>query len=464
MNRPRRAGLRQLVVLAFATGSLAVSVALAFGTYWSARHYLVEQRERSALRQSFADASYVRDNLRTTGAEVPDALGSISPSAGTVILVERDGRWYSSSLEFSSSELPAGTVAMAADGRASLGWARAGGEPALVVGVPLASVNAVYYEVAATTELKGTLDTLRVVLIASAVATTVAGAILGRFAARRVLVPLNKVTSAAAQISAGDLGARLWPSDDPDLTALVGAFNTMVDELEARIQRESRFVADVSHELRSPMTTFATGVSLLSADDTLPERPRATVALLERELARFQRSLDELLELSRLDAGVDDGHRTVIDLRDLVHESLNARRHDGERAPVAVETPDVSLLVEVDKRRMSRALINLFDNADLHGDGLAAVRISRLDDFGDIHVLDDGPGVAVDDRSRVFERFARVGSRGSSSGAGLGLSIVAATVGQAGGAVWCVCEPGTGGHFVLRLPLWASRADPEADA
>ena len=461
MIAPRRlrAGLRQLVILAFAVGSLALSVALAASTYWSARHYLVEQRERTALRQSFADASYVRDRLRTSGALIPDALGSISPAAGTVILVQRYGKWYSSSLELSSDDLPPPVLSHVAAGDASFEWTRANGEPALVVGVPMASVGAAYYEVSVTAELDSTLHTLRIALVASAIATTLGGALLGRLAARRVLAPLNKVTSAAAKISAGDLDTRLSPTDDGDLTALVAAFNTMVDELEARIQRESRFVADVSHELRSPMTTFATGVSILAADETLPARPRETVNLLEREIARFQRSLAELLELSRLDAGVDEPHRTVVDLADLVAESLHARAPHSPPVVATAEPPDVALPVNVDKRRVSRALINLFDNADRHGGGLVSVSVTRLDRFGDIHVRDNGPGIAPEHRTRVFERFARVGSRGSASGAGLGLSIVAETVRLEGGAVWCVCVPGDGGHFVLRLPL--ARAEDE---
>lgn len=450
-----------MIVLAFALGSMALSAALALGTYWSARHYLVDQRERTALRQSFANASYVRDNLQTAGAPVPEALGALTPAIGTVTLVERRGEWYSSSLEFSSDELPSQVVDVVEDGSASIGWARASGEPALVVGVPLGEVGATYYEVSPTTELNDTLNTLRVILVLSAVGTTVAGAVLGWFAARKVLMPLQRVTSAATQISAGELDTRLSPSEDRDLTALVGAFNHMVDELEERIQRESRFVADVSHELKSPMTTFATGVSLLASDTSVTGRPREAVDLLQRELDRFQRSLDELLELSKLDAGVDEGAQTVVDLEDLVKESLHARRVERTGHSVRVEAPVEALLVRVDKRRVARALINLFDNADLHGHGLTQVWIARVDDFGDVHVVDRGPGVAASDRLRVFERFARAGSRGSRSGAGLGLSIVAETARLAGGAAWCVCGPHQGGHFVFRLPLEIGDDDGE---
>ena len=92
-------GLRSTVTLAFALGALALSVALALGTYFSARHQLLEQRERTALRQAYSDAALVRDSLLTSGAEVSDVLGSISPPAGAFIYVRRNGGWYSSSLD-----------------------------------------------------------------------------------------------------------------------------------------------------------------------------------------------------------------------------------------------------------------------------------------------------------------------------------------------------------------------------
>jgi signal transduction histidine kinase len=111
------------------------------------------------------------------------------------------------------------------------------------------------------------------------------------------------------------------------------------------------------------------------------------------------------------------------------------------------------VLVHADKQDLNRALVNLFDNADLHGEGLTAVTVAEQDGRALVRVDDNGPGVPVADRELIFERFARSGSRGSRQGTGLGLSLVAETARAHGGAVWCEDRPGGGARFVLALPL-----------
>jgi signal transduction histidine kinase len=101
---------------------------------------------------------------------------------------------------------------------------------------------------------------------------------------------------------------------------------------------------------------------------------------------------------------------------------------------------------------MLRALINLFDNADLHGGGLTGVYVTTSGTFVDIHVEDRGSGVASSDRERIFERFARAGGRKAGTGSGLGLSIVEQTAHNHGGSVWCTTRRGGGAAFIFRLP------------
>ena len=118
----RGRGLRASVTLAFSLGALGLSTVLAVGTYVTARHYLVEQRERTATRQAYTDGALVRESLLTTGAEVSDVLGSISPPAGAVIYVRRDGEWYSSALDSRGPEMTAEVQPIVADGSAGVGW------------------------------------------------------------------------------------------------------------------------------------------------------------------------------------------------------------------------------------------------------------------------------------------------------------------------------------------------------
>ncbi len=448
LRRPRW-GLRTGVTTAFAAGALLLSVVLAVGTYLVVRHYLIQQRESTAMRQAFADASYVRDGLLTSGARVSDVLGDVAAPADSDIVVRRGGRWFSSSLQSDPGAVPAGARTTVADGHPAIVWSDGANGAVLTVGVPLPAVGAEFYELSGSAELRRTLQTLGIVLGIFAAATTVVGALLGRWASRRVVQPLDAVASAAARISAGELSTRLQSTDDPDLATIVGSFNAMVEALDDRIQRDARFAADISHELRSPLTTLVTSVDVLQRRrDELPPRSQQALDLVTTELDRFRHSLDDLLELGRLDAGVAVQQLSDVDLRDLVQHALVDSHREG-----TAQVPDEPLVVRVDKQQLNRALYNLFDNADLHAGGLHSVQVERSGPFAVVAVDDTGPGVPAEERERIFERFARAGSRGSRRGTGLGLSLVAETVHAHGGNVGCADRPGGGARFVVRLPL-----------
>lgn len=403
------------------------------------------------MRQAYTDAALVRDSLLTSGTQVSDVLGSISPPAGAIIYVHRSGRWYSSSLDRPGDELTSSVRPTVESGSVALAWTEQTDPNAVVVGIPLPAVDAEYYEVSVAEELASTLRTLAVALTICAAFTTVAGALLGRAASRRVLAPLGDVTMAAVKVSAGDMEARLSDTQDPDLVALVGAFNHMVDALHERIQQDARFAADVSHELRTPVTTLTTSLSLLQRAKGLTPQTANAVQLMTDELARFRRALEDLLTLGRLDAPAGAPDLTATQAPELVRQALVASGRSPDLL-VAGADPGRAPLVHVDRRQMLRALINLFDNADLHAGGLTGVRVAEVPGYVDLHVEDHGPGVPPEDSDRIFERFARAGGAKAGTGSGLGLSIVARTVRNHGGGVWCANRPDGGAEFVLRLP------------
>ena len=442
-------GLRRTVTLFFALGALIVSALLSIGTYLVARHYLIDQRQQTALRQTYADASFVADGLRTQGAKVPEVLGSVNAPSGSELIVHLGERWFSSSLTQGPQTVPASVQDGVRAGDVTYVWTRVQGKPAIIIGVPLQTARAQFYEVAVTTELAATLMTLAIVLGAFALLSTVAGAVLGRFAARQLMIPLDSVATAAARIGAGGLQTRLPPTDDPDLATIVGSFNSMVEALEERIQRDARFAADLGHELRSPLTTLVASVQIIERRrDEMPERTRRAVDLVSVELARFRQTLEDLLELGRLDAGVRDQVLSHLEADELARETLTGSHRD----PGLLRVEGVHLGVEVDKRQLSRSLLNLLDNADRHAGGATAVIVRRVRDRVRVIVEDDGPGVPEPERDRIFERFVRGGSRGSLPGSGLGLSIVGETVAAHGGRVWCEDAPDGGARFCIELP------------
>lgn len=453
----RRPGLRARITSVFAVGALLLAVTMALGTYFTARNYLIAQREQVAMRQAFADASYMRDGLLTSGTEMSSVLGAVSPPADATVVVQREGRWFSSTLDVGEGEVPAGLREAVSRGSAAVTWRTLRGTPAIVVGVPLPAVDAEFFEFVPTAELNRTLNALGVVLTVFAVITGVGGALLGRWAARRVVAPLDHVAGAAARIAGGVLDTRLEVTDDRDLMTIVASFNSMVDAVNDRVARDARFAADVSHELRSPLTALVTSVDVLERDrPELSPRSRQALDLITRDLKRFQRALEDLLALGRLQAGAAGLVLATADARDLVLHALEAAGHPAD--VLAPDDPSTSTLVRVDKEKIHRALINLFENADRHGEGLRRVTVTGEPTRVTITVDDAGPGVPTVDRDRIFEPFVRGGSRGSLPGTGLGLSLVAETVRAHGGAVWCSEVPGgVGARFALRLPPYERR-------
>jgi len=325
-----------------------------------------------------------------------------------------------------------------------------------VTGLPIPAADAGYFEVTRFEELSDTLGVIRRSLLGGALGTTVGAALLGIWAGRRVLRPLREVSNVAGEIASGELEARLESDGDDDLDRLAGSFNRMVDALQERIERERRFVSDVSHELRSPLTTLVTAAQVLERRrDELPERSRDALDLMLAEIQRFEQLVGELLELSRVDAGVEQ-----LELEDVVVGELVLHLAAGAGGPPFTVSipPDVAgLSVRTDKRRFGRILANLIGNAQTHGQGVAELGVRRDADWVEITVDDTGAGVPPEERERVFERFFRggaAGQRGSGSGAGLGLSLVAEHARLLGGDVWVEDAPGSlGARFVVRLPL-----------
>ncbi|OMQ14638.1 hypothetical protein A7K94_0215165, partial [Modestobacter sp. VKM Ac-2676] len=165
-QRPR--GLRARIVLGFAAVTLLVSAVLVVTTFVLARNYLLDQRERSAVRQAFTDASVLRSRLSTAGTEVGDVLGDLVPSGGADVVVRSGGAWYSSSLEVGARDVPGALQEQVADGQPAT--ARTGSRvgPRVVVGIQLPGTDVEFYELSTLTELELSLRTLGAVLAAGA--------------------------------------------------------------------------------------------------------------------------------------------------------------------------------------------------------------------------------------------------------------------------------------------------------
>lgn len=452
LGRGRRRRLRFRVVFAFALGSLVISATIALATFALCERYLVAQRERALLRQTFSDARIANQVFAS-----PDRAGAIrklelAPDAQ--VLVRADDRWYASGVGVDRADLPE-SVRIAVDaGVPAHQRVRINGTPVFVGGVPLPAVNAQFYEVTSISQLDRTLRTISLALAAGGAVATLLGAALALWVSRLVLRPLTETARAAERVAAGDFDARLEEDSDPDLALLAESFNRMVDAVQHRLLREASFSSDVSHELRSPITTLAAATELMvRRRDQLPPEMQELLDLLRADIARFNQLVEDLLEISRADAGAEELQLEPVSLEEFVGYCMV---RSNSVAPVTVESDAAAEPVLVDKRRLARVVDNLVANAGAYAGGVTEVRISRDDGEARIEVEDAGPGVDRAERALIFERFHRgvaAGRRGSTRGSGLGLALVAEQVRLHGGNVRVEDgRNGTGACFVVEIP------------
>ncbi len=470
-------GLRARVTTTFAIGALALSTIMAGITYFTARQSFLNERQTTDQRQAFANASLVQDTLRSPGIDVDQLLEQADTLPGSRSVLLTGGQWYATSISVGKNAIPAQERSLVLGGTPATQLFSLSGTPQLVIGVPLPAVHAAYYEVFSLDELEGTLRTLAFALAAAALVTTLAGAAVGRWASGRALRPLAGVTEAAVAIAGGQLDTRVEAGDDVDLQELASAFNQMTANLQDRIEREARFTSDVSHELRSPLTTLSATVGVLEGHrHELDPRARSALDLLDGDLQRFTRMVDDLLEISRFDAGSAELSLDEVDPGELVRQAVtsSAAHSAGGRTtvivPVEVAADVDGLRLGVDKRRFERVIANLFENASLYAGGVTRVAVERHPAATGpdaaaavvpprsirVVVEDRGPGIPTNERLHIFERFyrgSRSGQRASSEGTGLGLSLVAEHVRLHGGAVWVEDTPGGGSRFIVELPF-----------
>lgn len=428
-----RLTLRCRVTLSFGFGLLVVTSVLAFATWNLASGSMLRQREASATRQAEVNARLVE---RSPGL---DALFT-GPDGAILVLSPAGPRTAGRKID--PAQLPAGLVQHSpATARITVD-----GLPMLVVSRPL-SDGAVYVELFGLQQLERTFAFLAAVLVAGAIGSALLGAALGSWASKRALKPLTELNSAAGRIAGGDLHARLPVQDDPDLAALAAKFNSTAQALERRALRDARFASDVSHELRSPLTTMVNaGAVLRRRREDLPGTAGTALELLTSEVDRFARMVVDLLEISRADQ-TDDPVPEEIALDAVVRNVV------ATRAPVPLKLQPAVVLG--DRRRLDRVLTNLLDNAERHAGGAVLVSVRVTGSRVRLEVEDAGPGVPGRMREEIFERFAR-GGRGDGTGSGLGLALVREHVHRLGGRVWVEDRFPDGSRFVVEMVLRSS--------
>ncbi|MET8907558.1 HAMP domain-containing sensor histidine kinase [Micromonospora sp. NPDC004551] len=266
----------------------------------------------------------------------------------------------------------------------------------------------------------------------------------------RSLRPVEAIRRRVAGITARDLHARVpVPAAEDEVAALAETMNRMLERLETAAASQRRFVADASHELRSPLATLRAGLDRLALAP-VPQGHGDTVELLRRETSRLGDLVADLLLLARIDERGATGRRDDVDLDDLAYTERD--RLAGQHPNLTIRADLTPVRVTGDAHDLGRALRNLADNAARHARTQVTLRVSERDGWAYVEVSDDGPGVPDADRERIFDRFVRLDDSRArpEGGTGLGLAITRQVVAAHGGHVQVLPRPGM--TVRIRLP------------
>jgi signal transduction histidine kinase len=308
------------------------------------------------------------------------------------------------------------------------------------------------------------IGVMRTSLLFSGVGALAVAVAFGLIFGRTLTGPLRNLSLAARRMADGDLAVRAPQKGKDEMGALAGQFNAMAESLEKnfsalRAERDAlkRFVADASHELRTPITALATFTELLQGHAA--EDPKARAEFLQEssvQLARLEWITSNLLDLSRLDAGIASLDFASHDVEGLLQETAAQFRAKAREkgVDVSIVPPAEPLAAALDRARLLMALGNLFSNAlkFTPEGGRIEIGAETRGDVARFFVRDTGQGIDPEDLPRIFERFFR-GKNAGTEGAGLGLAIVKSVAESHGGSAAAESAPGQGSTFTIDIPI-----------
>jgi len=296
-------------------------------------------------------------------------------------------------------------------------------------------------------------------LLWAGLAALVLSVLLALLISRSVAAPLRRVAGAAEGIARGETGTRAPVSGPTEVQALARSFNTMADRVEATQQSQRDFVANVSHELKTPLTSIqGFSQALLDGTASTSEATARAARVIHEEAERMRCMVDELLVLARFDAGQVVMARDPVELGPLLRGCIEKLAPQAQAAGVALKLDGPEhLFVTGDADRLAQVFTNLLDNALVHTPAGGKVTLaSRPAGDGravEVTVTDAGEGIPAGSLSRIFERFYQVAkSRQRSRGAGLGLAITKEIVEAHGGTITAESVMGLGTRFTVCLP------------
>ena len=459
MDRPaiRPGSLRRRLSIAFLLVAGLSAAALAVASYAIVREARLSDSVDRSLEQSRFNLILANETLSREPSvqEINQLLAAYERRGGFETVGMTGDRRFSSTVSLGMQEVPPPLRALVATGK--LGYERVdvAGTRYLVVGGQVKNADTVLFYFYTEDRLWDELAQLRNVLLAALGVVALFGALIGAVLARRILAPVGRASQAAHSLAEGLLETRLPVESGDEFGVWAASFNEMADALEAKIRalsesqaRERRFTSDVSHELRTPLTALVAEASLLAEQlEKMPPDARRPAELLVDDVARLRDLVEDLMEISRLDAGEARVRDERVDLGSLVRAAVRSRGWDDR---VSVNGDEVVL--QSDHRRLERIASNLIGNALEHGGRDVTARVGRDGIGAFLEVSDRGAGIPPDRLPHVFDRFYKADMARAGPGSGLGLAIALENARLLGGDIEVWSEVGTGTRFTLRVP------------
>ena len=442
---------------------LAVGVAvLCLLAYTTVRASLTAEVDRTLLHEADEYSAAMKGSADTTSLAaasrryLQDRTGA-SAGPDPILLVLADARIISNSAL--KLEGAAGNAAAKEPTTAPPGFSDAtlSGSAYRVLSAPIANADGSrvgLFQAALSADTPNTVAlSVAGALGAAGIIVILGGAAVSVWAARQSLRPLRRMAADAAAVTHASPGRRIaydGPADE--LGSLATSLNAMLARLERSYQDQRRFVADASHELRTPVAIVRGNVELLRRTSLTEEDAAESLRMIEAESLRMTRLLDELLALARLQGA--SRHFQPLEARTLMDEIAASARALGERT-VTVDGPS-GLWISGDPDLLKQALLNIVRNSLVHTrpGGDLALACSAAGNRVFLSVTDDGPGIPPDDLERIFDRFFRAtGPRPEDSGgAGLGLAITSRLIDLHDGEIHAENVEPTGARFTIELP------------
>ncbi|WUH91819.1 HAMP domain-containing histidine kinase [Streptomyces sp. NBC_00433] len=461
----KKLALRSRLTLLTAVAVAVAVAAVALASWFITRDQLVTQLD-STLHSTAVAPGYLTKTIQDCMSSVQSG-GNLPPSAVGVQIVKADGTRCVGDgtppikVQARDIEVAEGAVdSVTHNGRTDSGQAvRVFTEP-LTSGPSRASTGYALSISRPLAEIDKTLTTLAWVLLAVAGIGVIGASSAGLWIARTGLRPVDQLTEAVEHVArTEDLNVRIPVEGEDEIARLGKSFNAMTAALASSRDRQQQLIADAGHELRTPLTSLRTNIELLERSEATgraipPEDRRALLASVKAQMTELAALIGDLQELSRPDAAPT---LQVVPLHEITGTALERARLRG---PDLTITADVSpWFVRGEAAALERALVNLLDNAVKFSPPAGRIDVTLYG--GRLTVRDHGPGIPAEELPHVFERFWRSPSARSLPGSGLGLSIVARTVHQAGGTVALTPAQGGGTEATLYLP-GAPTAPPDA--